>query len=94
MYIMEKTIYQIAAGVIGAIILGIIGQINLAGYGGNNCDQPPATTCDCFCCHMFSSRGYEACGTLGFWLGIVLGAILGVLIIRLIWQKIFNRNKK
>lgn len=90
----KRIIYQIVAGVIGAIILGIIGLISLINYGGNNCDQPPAATCDCFCCHMFNSRGYEACGTFGFWLGIMLGAILGVLIIKLIWQKIFNHNKK
>ena len=90
-FIMEKkTKFQIIAGVAGAIIFSIFGLIYFAGYGGNNCDQPPANTCDCFCCHMFNSRGFESCGAFGLWLGILVGVILGLLVIRLAWQKFFN----
>ena len=88
----KKTKCQIIAGVIGAITFSIISFIYFVGYGGNNCDQPPANTCDCFCCHMFNSRGFESCGIFGLWLGILVGVILGALIIHLTWQKFFNKK--
>jgi hypothetical protein len=79
----RKTKYQIIAGFIGAIIIGLISFVFFVGYGGNNCDSPPSMTCDCFCCHMFNSRGYESCGIFGFWFGIIIGVILGILTVHM-----------
>jgi hypothetical protein len=77
----REILYLSIAGVIGAIIFGLIGFIYFVGYGGNNCDRQNMA-CDCFFCHMFNSRGYESCGTFGLVLGLVIGAVLGVVIIR------------
>jgi hypothetical protein len=79
----RKILFLSIAGVIGVIIFGLIGFILFVGYGGNSCDQSNAI-CDCFCCHMFNSRGYESCGTFGLGLGILVGAVFGVLISRLV----------
>jgi len=81
----KKTVCKLIAAIVGGVILtallSILGLVIFMGYGGNRCDQPPAMTCDCFCCDMFGSRGYEACGGFGFWLGLGLGAAASVVLI-------------
>lgn len=90
----KKLIYQVLAGLIGAIIFGIAGLFFLMNYGGNNCDQPPTSTCECFCCNLFNSRGYEACSQLGLYIGALIGIIIGVSLYRINWQKLFKLDKK
>jgi hypothetical protein len=68
---------HILAGLAGALIVGVLMAIIFTGYGGNHCDQPPVATCECFCCHLFGLRGYEACGRFGLYAGLALGGILG-----------------
>ena len=80
---MKKIIYQILLAIAGALIFGIIGLLKFAGYGGNNCDVS-GKNCDCFCCNMFGSRGYESCGDFGLIVGILAGAMLGLAAYRLI----------
>lgn len=72
----------VISGLAGAIILGLVFMLIFINYGGNNCDQPPAMTCDCFCCDMFGLRGYESCANFGLILGVITGAVLGVLAIK------------
>ena len=85
---MKKVIiYQALAGIIGALIFGLIGFLFLMNYGGNNCDQPPKLTCDCFCCNLFNSRGYESCSQLGLYIGLLVGIIIGIKSLLIIRRK-------
>ena len=77
----KKLIYQILIEISSALILGIVGWLLLTIYGGNNCDQTIGV-CKCFCCHIFSLRGYESCGIFGFFSGALIGILLGILIVR------------
>ncbi|MBP9758853.1 hypothetical protein KBD45_04090 [Candidatus Dojkabacteria bacterium] len=88
----SKVLFQIVSGIILALLGGFIGFLSFVGYGGNSCDQPPAMTCECFCCHMFNSRGYESCGLFGILLGMVVGLFLGVILVHLIWKKCCSKK--
>jgi hypothetical protein len=82
---MKKIIYQAISAIVGALIFGIIGLFKFAGFSGNGCVAPdPDPTCQCFCCHMFGTRGYESCGDLGLLVGIVVGAFFGLLAYRMV----------
>ena len=74
----KKIKAQIIMEVVGAIAFASLGFVYFTGYGGNNCDQPPALTCDCFCCHLFNSRGYESCGIFGLILGYVVLFVMNI----------------
>ena len=76
----SKKIAQIAAGIFGGTILGLIGFTKFIGVGGSACDES-GSACDCFCCHMFGMRGYESCGLLGAIVGIAVGCAVGVFIL-------------
>lgn len=80
---MKKYIYPLLSALAGAIIFGLGGLLKFAGYGANNCDVP-GKNCDCFCCHSFASRGYEACGQYGLALGALIGIIVGLIIYALL----------
>jgi hypothetical protein len=92
-----KKIYKILISIICTIvlaaILGVVGLLIFMTYGGNACDQPPAMTCDCFCCDLFGSRGYEACGDLGLLLGLVIGVVVGVALM-IFWIRKPTKTKK
>ena len=64
------------------VISALVSTLVFINYGGNNCDQPPENTCSCFCCHMFNSRGYEACSIFGLITGVIIGIILSYITIR------------
>jgi hypothetical protein len=87
---MKKYIYPILSSLLGAIIFGIIGGLNLINYGGNSCDFP-GKNCDCFCCSSLGLRGYEACANYGLLAGGGVGIIIGMLVYFLV-KKV--RNKK
>jgi hypothetical protein len=85
---MKKIIYHALSAVIGALIFGVIGLFKFIGFFGGGCVAPdPDPTCQCFCCHLFGTRGYESCGDLGLLIGIVVGAILGLVVARLIERR-------
>jgi len=86
---MKNRVYLILFFSINAIIFGAIGFFIFTNYGGNNCDSP-AIGCDCFCCHMFDLRGYEACGVFG----LLFGMILGIFISLAIYAKYYNKRNK
>jgi len=83
---MKKIIYKILFLLLGAIIVGSAGFYKLTMYGGNSCDVD-GKTCDCFCCHMFGLRGYEACGKFGLIAGLLIGACFGFLF----YQKLLKK---
>ncbi len=89
----RRTLFAILAGVVGAVVLGFFGIFFFTLYGGNSCDVSPAMTCDCFCCHMFNTRGYESCGVFGLWLGIIIGAVAGVLALLFVWRRSVGKKK-
>jgi len=72
----------ILASFVGALVFGLVLAGVFVVYGGNHCDQPPASTCECFCCHSFSLRGYEACARFGLYFGISLGGLIGLFVER------------
>ena len=72
-----KTVFFV---IVGGLFFAFIGFMLLANYGGDNCDQPPEMTCNCFCCESFGVRGYESCGQLGIYLGAIVGAVAGFFI--------------
>ena len=90
---MKKNSYKILSATLGAIIFGIIGLFKFAGIGARNCDTD-GKFCECFCCHMFNSRGYEACGDFGLMAGIVFGGILGLILSGVNWRKFSKPAKR
>ena len=75
-----KTLTQFVAGIFGGTILGLFGFSKLVSVA--KCDTD-GNACDCFCCNVFGMRGYESCGTIGAWSGILIGVILAILIFSL-----------
>lgn len=65
----------IVTGILVMVFMSMAGFFFFMNYGGNNCDTPD---CDCFCCHMFDSRGYEACAEFGMYVGALVGLGLGM----------------
>lgn len=102
----KKIKYQIFAGLVGAILIGLIGFGYFAGYGGNKCNisyhSDPnnfsnliqAGSCDCFCCKGLYGQGYESCGMFGLYSGLFLGALTGMLLIHLIWKIKFDKKQQ
>lgn len=80
---MKKYIYPILFAISGAMVFGIIGFLKFLNYGGNRCDTT-GKICDCFCCHSFGLRGYEACADYGLLVGSIIGVIVGITIYLLI----------
>ena len=87
-----------------ALIFAVIGLYFFSIFGANKCDYYYTGTgnnnelirvgsCDCFCCDMFNTRGYESCGIFGFLIGAVIGIIFALIIIRLIKQVLLNKVK-
>ena len=84
----KKIIYQIFAGTLGALILGLFLGFKLLIYGANN-------GCFSFVDSIFApNRGYISCGYFGFIIGALLGAILGVILYRIDWQKLLKLDKQ
>ncbi|MFA5820627.1 MAG: hypothetical protein WC873_00715 [Candidatus Gracilibacteria bacterium] len=71
---MKKLFPQFVSGVLASQILGLIGLLVMATYGGQN-------GCWTWVNELFNTRGYESCGDLGGVVGLVVGAIFGVMII-------------
>ena len=80
-HVMKRLLTRTVAAIVGAFAFGVLGLMVFGAFGGNRCDQPPALTCDCFCCHLFGSRGYESCGLFGAALGAIVGVTAGVLVV-------------
>ena len=84
----KRIIYQIFAGMLGALILGLLLGFNLLIYGANH-------GCFSFVDSIFApNKGYISCGYFGFIVGALLGAILGVILYRVDWQNLLKLNKK
>ncbi|QQR82530.1 hypothetical protein IPJ70_00210 [Candidatus Campbellbacteria bacterium] len=63
---------------VGTCLLGLIGWVVLATYGGNYAEDFIA----------FGLRGYEATGFIGQCVGLVLGVVMTIYI----YQKNFKKN--
>lgn len=76
----SKLLAQFISGVFGAGVLAVLGLLLMSVYGGNyGC----WSAVDSF----FSLRGYESCGKLGAYIGLILGSIFGVLLSKKIKSK-------
>ena len=71
------------------LIFAIAGLYFFSIFGANRCDYYYAGnemtqigSCDCFCCDMFNTRGYESCGIFGFLAGTIMGIIFVFIIFR------------
>lgn len=80
---MKKNLIKILLALVGVLIFGVMGLFKFINYGASNCDNS-GVFCDCFCCHSFGLRGYEACGNYGFLIGISAGLIVELIIYRLV----------
>lgn len=77
-----EIVIEIFVTLLSVFAFALGGLVFFMDYGGNRC----GAVCDCFCCHMFNSRGYEACGEFGLYFGAGLGLILAIVLI-IWWNK-------
>jgi hypothetical protein len=89
---MKKLFVKIFVIFVFTVIFGIAGLFKFAAIGGNNCDMD-GKFCDCFCCNMFNTRGYEACGDFGLLGGTIFGSLFGYAAYK-ITDKFSKRHEK
>ena len=70
----SKIFTQFTAGSFGGTLLGIAGFSTMMNYGGNG-------GCLAFIDALFSTAGYESCGSFGSIFGLIVGAIIGIAVL-------------
>ena len=71
----------IIAGILGAIILGLLFGIIMMYYGANN---------GCF----FLEGGYETCGPIGLVIGVILGFFIGIKLVDKFYKNSMDKSFK